>query len=474
MNSKKNENQLEVKNPYTGATLNLLEFDSPDSIQKTLDSSTQAFQKWRKSTAWNRSQLLKNIANQLQNQKKEFSELICAEAGKPISLARVEVDRAIAVLDWAAGEAVRFSGELLRLDASSSGKRGFGIHTRFPRGIIFGITPYNFPLNLMVHKVAPAIASGCSILIKPSPFAPLTALKLAKLFEAAEPGLVQVLLTNDENTAKLTQSPAISMISFTGSAKVGWMIRRQAPEKPTTLELGGNAWVIVGEDVKESDFEKIAAKIGKGAFNYAGQSCISVQNVAVMSSAWDLFSSFLKNVTVSTPFGDPGLEPVVSGPQIHELAATKARDYINSLEQAHSIIQSSQLKGQKSNALVAPTLVIPEPNRPWSPSTQALVQEEIFAPVMVAHRYDDVSKIISTINSSRYGLQTGVFTNNWSLIDELYHELNVGGLVVNDVPTTRYDHQPYGGIKESGHGREGIRYAMEEMTESKFLALTNL
>jgi aldehyde dehydrogenase (NAD+)/glyceraldehyde-3-phosphate dehydrogenase (NADP+) len=462
---------LSVRNPYDGTLLHETSFASESEISKTLESSQRAFHYWKNSSAWERSQLLLEAAKRLENQKEDFASLICQEAGKPIHLARIEVSRALGVLQWAAGEAQRFSGELIRTDASSSGRMGFGIHTRFPRGVILGITPFNFPLNLAMHKVAPAVACGCSILIKPSPYTPLTALRLQELFSSV-PGLVQVVLADDNATASLTRSPEVAYISFTGSAKVGWQIRRQAPEKPTTLELGGNAWVIIMEDTPVDLIPQIAKRISGAAFGYAGQSCISVQNVAAANSIWGEFEKHLTNFTELTPYGDPKLETVTSGPLIHTGATDRVRKQLSQLPAKAEVVSSRSLTpGQaQSQNLVSPTLIVlPSESDSLSP----IVQEEIFAPVMTVRKFNDLPALIQKINSSRYGLQAGVFTQHWPTIEKLYQELQVGGLVVNDVPTTRYDHQPYGGVKDSGQGREGVRYAMEEMTESKFLSLSS-
>jgi acyl-CoA reductase-like NAD-dependent aldehyde dehydrogenase len=447
---------LIVHNPYSGQELIKVNFATPEQIHHAVARSREAFAKWRHSTSWERSQLLTQVCQELEQRRDEFAATIRDEAGKPILYANIEVDRAIGVLQWAAAETLRFSGELLRLDASSSGRPGFGIHQKFPRGVVLGITPFNFPLNLVLHKVAPAIAAGCSILIKPSPATPMTAVKLAALFEKHVPGLVQVVLADDAATANLTRAKEIATISFTGSARVGFEIRRQAPEKPTTLELGGNAWVIVMEDAPPETYAAVAKRIAGAAYGYAGQSCISVQNVAVAGSAWDKFKDHLSKATENTPFGDPADASVITGPLINSKAVTRIQGELAKSPAGTEQVRSTKKvgSGETATALVSPTLVLF--NDKESMSTP-LVQEEIFGPVMTARRFDDLDSIIARINSSRYGLQAGVYTQNLAAIERLYRDLEVGGLIVNDVPTTRYDHQPYGGVKESGQGREGVR-----------------
>lgn len=469
------QNSLIVRNPYDGKELAHLSFESKEEVAAKLTRARKTFETWRHSSSFERSQLLTQVAVLLEARRQEFAELIRDEAGKPITFALAEVDRALGTLRWAAAESVRFSGELLRLDASATGRPGFGIHQRFARGVILGITPFNFPLNLVVHKVAPAIASGCTILIKPSPFTPLTALKLVELFlQAGGPklaGLVQVVLADDLVTAELTRAPETAMISFTGSARVGWLIRGQAPQKPTTLELGGNAWVIVMEDTPESHLPAIAKRIAGGAFGYAGQSCISVQNAAIASDLWPRFKSYLAKAVESTPCGDTADTSVICGPVINTSAATRIQKELSQLPPQAQLVRSSRSVGNQATCttLLPPALVLLE----VQDQPAGLVQDEIFGPVMTARKFTDLSQIISSINASRYGLQAGVFTQNLAHIERLYRDLEVGGVVVNDLPTTRYDHQPYGGVKDSGQGREGIRYAMEEMCESKFLALSS-
>ncbi|MEO5971206.1 MAG: aldehyde dehydrogenase family protein [Bdellovibrionia bacterium] len=484
-------NTLQIKNPYSGELLGELQYATPEETRRVVATSVTAFQKWRHSSAWERSELLLHAARQLEVEKEDFAQLIRQEAGKPISAARGEVDRAIGVLRWGSGEAQRFAGELLRLDASATGRPGFGINTRFPRGVILGITPYNFPLNLAMHKVAPAVACGCSIIVKPSSSTPLTALKLARLFESSVPGLVQVLLTNDASTSELTRLPEIAMISFTGSTAIGWKIRQQAPEKPTALELGGNAWVLVMEDTPASAYPAIARKIANAAFGYAGQSCISVQNVGVASAIREEFSSHLKTATEATPYGDPSSSSVISGPLIHRKAAVRVQTQIQkAIGGGAEVICAKKQEGNcaplsqadaetetsSNSSLVVPSLVVLNSNAKNRSKqgnlASSLVQDEVFGPVMTISEFADIPEIIKNINASRYGLQAGIFTQNWPAIERFYRELEVGGVVINDVPTTRYDHQPYGGVKDSGQGREGLRYAMEEMTESKFLALS--
>lgn len=429
-------------------------------IENCLNSSSKTFQTFRFSSAHERASILENAASALLVKKAEFAESIRSEAGKPITLAQAEVDRAISVLKWAAAEALRTSGELLRLDVAGA-KSGVGIHQRFPRGVVLGITPFNFPLNLVAHKVAPAIASGCTIIIKPSPFTPKTAQKFVDLFEPA--GIVKCILANDEESAQLTSDKRIGTVSFTGSPQVGWKIKKQAPLKPVSLELGGNAWVGIHEDVAESALEKIAEKLTAAAFGYAGQSCISVQNIAIHRSHFKKLSGLLKDRTLKTPFGDTRAPGTLCGPVI----SSQAFQRISKSLEGYTLVQSQA--GETGENVIPPTLIEVQPKEEQSD----LVQKEIFGPVATLRSYDTIDQFIQSANASAYGLQLGLFTDQWSTIEKVYRESDVGGVVINDAPTTRYDHQPYGGVKQSGIGREGIKYAMEELTESKFLALSS-
>jgi len=460
-----------IKNPYSGEELARLASATDKQVQQALAIAKKSFETWRYSPAWERSQLLEQVAERLAARREEFASLICSEAGKPITLARIEVERAIGVFKWASAEALRFAGELLRIDTTSGGRPGFGIHARFPRGVILGITPFNFPLNLVAHKVAPALACGSPIIVKPSPSTPLTALKLAELITELKPGLMQVVLADDSMSAKLTQAAEVGLVSFTGSARVGHLIRRQALDKPVVLELGGNAWVLVLEDTPREKLPAIAKRIAGAAYGYAGQSCISVQNAAISSALWSELHPLIEEATLQLPFGDPSKPETTTGPLIHEQASQRVRAALAQTPQGTTIAASKKLVGADAPALVSPTLLTFPAQADLDQST--LVQEELFGPVLNAIRFDQLETVIHHVNSSHYGLQTGVFTQNLGAIQELFQKLDVGGVVVNDVPTTRYDHQPYGGVKDSGEGREGVKYAMEEMTRSKFLALSS-
>jgi acyl-CoA reductase-like NAD-dependent aldehyde dehydrogenase len=412
----------EVKNPYNGSLVGQVPFADAGEVRRALDEGVKAFESWRNSTSFQRSQVLLSVAAQLESRRAEFAQLIRDEAGKPIQYAEAEVLRALGVLRWASGEATRFTGELLRLDITGSGRPGFGLNTRFPRGLILGITPFNFPLNLVLHKIAPAVACGCSILIKPSPATPLTALRLAELFRntGVPGGLVQTILADDQQTEHLTRAPEVAMVSFTGSARVGKLVRAQAVDKPVTLELGGNAWVAVLDDVDRSALPAIAKKIANAAFGYAGQSCISVQNVAGSTGIFPELRDSLTAATLATPFGDTSDPNVISGPVINDVASKRIEKELSQAPKSAELTRSSS--GQASGKVIAPTLV----GFAEFPAQSSLVQEEIFGPVMTSSKVSSVDELIARINSSHYGLQAGIFTSHWPTIEKLYRELRVG------------------------------------------------
>jgi glyceraldehyde-3-phosphate dehydrogenase (NADP+) len=479
--------KLVVRDKFNGRELQDLAYLGSTQIEHLLTKAEQAAVESQHLSAFDRSRLLSTVADMLNEELESWATLICQEAGKPITLARTEVERACHVFQWAAAEALRFAPKALRLDTTRSQRAGVGLVTRFPRGVIAAITPFNFPLNLAAHKVAPALATGNVVLLKPSPQAPLVAKRLAELItslckaQGLPTELVQLALVENNAVLPLCQDPRVAMVSFTGSSAVGWWLRDHLPRKPVTLELGGNAWCIIAEDIAPAQLPQIAERIVGGAYGYAGQSCISVQNIACHRSLFKDFTAVLSQKVSQCAYGDPKAANVVCGPVISTDAAKRIRAIIQdatngaSSSAVPSVVSTNLIHGDsgrksanESGALIAPTLILaPNPSSP-------LVQEEIFGPVASALAYESTDDLFTLINGGRYGLQAGLFTDSQSLIEKAYHTLKLGGLVVNNTPSTRYDHQPYGGIKDSGYGREGIEAAMDELTEPRFLALSTL
>ena len=451
----------EIKSPYDGSRVGVVTLAGPRQIEQAIAASAGAFQVTRKLPAFERQRVLRSISAKIAERREQFARTMALEAGKPIKTARAEVDRAIFTFSVAAEESVRIGGEFLPLDLQEFTAERWGIVRRFPVGPIAAITPFNFPLNLVAHKVAPAIASGCSIVLKPAPQTPLTALLLAEVVhEAGLPaGGLNVIPTTNEDAALIVSDDRLKMLSFTGSSAVGWKLKASAGKKKVTLELGGNAAAIIHND---ADLDFAAERCAVAGFAYSGQSCISVQRILVHKSAFDAFlQKFVERVKKLKP-GDPLDESTDLGPLIRESDAERAVKWVQ-----EAVVAGARLiiGGGRKGSIVEPTILT---------NTRAEMKvncEEVFAPVKTVEPYEDFGDALASVNRSPYGLQAGLFTNDARLIFRAYDELEVGGLIVGDVPTFRIDHMPYGGVKDSGLGREGLRYAIEEMTEPKLLAM---
>jgi len=383
------------------------------------------------------------------------------EAGKPIADARKEVERAIQTFRIAAEEAKRIGGDVTPADWTPGTEGRIALTRRFPIGPILGITPFNFPVNLVAHKLAPAIASGNPIIIKPAPQTPLSALWLGRTVrEAGWPaGAISVLPCTNEVTAQLVADPRIAMLSFTGSASVGWMLRRQAATPRVTLELGGNAAVIVCED---ADLAQVVPKIVAGGFTYAGQSCISVQRVFVHASLKAQLLEGLVGELRSLTMGDPADASTRVGPMINEAAAIRAESWIAEAIKLGAFLHAG---GKRNGTTLEPTLLSDVAN------TAQLSCEEVFAPVVIVEAYENFADVLVAVNRSKYGLQAAIFTGQWKKIMQAWNELEVGAVLVDESTAWRADHLPYGGVKNSGIGREGVESAILEMTEARLLIL---
>ncbi len=406
---------------------------------------------------------LRLIADGIGRRKREFAETIALEAAKPIKLAVGEVERGIATFAWAAGEAERFAGEIVPVDTSATGKNKSAYTKRIPRGVIYGITPFNFPLNLVAHKVAPALAAGNSIIIKPSDRTPLTALLLGEVFmeSGLPPEALQIVPLNVKYLEPIYTDERVKMISFTGSAEIGWQIKSKAHKKPITLELGGNAPVIVDES---ADFEPSLTQTTTGAFAYAGQVCISVQRVYIHEKLFDDWTKRFVENAINLKKGNPLDETIELSAMINENAAKKAQSWIAEAENNGAKI----LCGSRRNGATLDATILTGTN-----TEMRVVSEEIFAPVAVVEKFGDFMEAVDLANNSKYGLQAGVFTNDLRNTQFAAENLEYGGIIINDVPTFRVDNMPYGGAKDSGFGREGVRYAMEEMSETRLIVVNS-
>lgn len=456
-----------ILSPYDGRTVGSVTVSKADDAEKAIAAAAAAFAETRRLPSHVRHDILRAVEDGIAARRDEMARSIVDEAGKPIRDARGEVDRARLVFSLAAEEARRAAdGEAIPLDLNVASNGRLGIVRRFAAGPVAALTPFNFPLNLVAHKVAPAIAAGCPIVLKPAEKTPLTALRLAEIIaETAWPkGALSVLTpaTPQEIGGMLASDARLKVLSFTGSDRVGWSLKAQANKKKVTLELGGNAAVIVHEDAPDIGYA--VARCVSGAFAYAGQVCISVQRIFVHRPLWEEFTRRFVEAAGRLVVGDPADETTDIGPVISDAACTKAEQWI-----ADAVAGGAKalLRGERKpgTTLLGPTLLT------HTTPEMAVCQQEAFAPLVVLEPYDTFAEALERVNESQYGLQAGVFTRDVNLLFAAFATLEVGGVIANDVPQYRVDNMPYGGVKESGFGREGVRYAIEEMTERRLLAL---
>ncbi len=452
---------VEIRAPYDGAVIASVFQGRREHAEAAIAAAVKAFGTTRRLPAFERQRVLRRVSENISERKQEFARTMAQEAGKPIKAARTEVERAIFTFNVAAEESTRIYGEYLPLDWQEFTAGRWGIVRRFPLGPIAGITPFNFPLNLVAHKVAPAIAAGCPLVLKPAPQTPLTALLLAEAVQQAgwPDGGLNVLPLSNDDAGLLVTDERIKLISFTGSAAVGWQIKKNCGKKKVVLELGGNAGVIVHSD---ADLAYAADRCVVGGFSYAGQTCISVQRILVERTAFAKFTDLLLEGVKKLKTGDPLDDSTDLGPLIRESDAIRASDWIQEAVRTGARLLCG---GQRRGPTIEPTVLTG--TRP----EMKVNCQEIFAPVVTVEPYDDFNQALKQINNSPYGLQAGLFTRDAKLIFNAYEELEVGGLIAGDVPAFRIDHMPYGGVKDSGLGREGLRYAIEEMTEPKLLVM---
>jgi len=452
---------VEIRAPYDGSPLAQVYQARREHAEKAIEGAVRAFGTTRKLPAFERQRVLRSIAEFIRSRKEDFARTIAQEAGKPLKAARTEVERAIFTFTVAAEETTRIAGEYLSLDWQQFTAGRWGIVRRFPLGPVAGITPFNFPLNLVAHKVAPAIASGCTIVVKPAPQTPLTALLLAEAVEQAglPDGAFNVLPLSNEDAGLLVTDERIRLISFTGSAPVGWEIKRRAGKKKVVLELGGNAGVVVHSD---ADLAWAAERCVTGGFSYAGQTCISVQRILVERPAFAKFRDLLLAGVGRLNVGDPLDETTDLGPLLRESDAVRASEWVQEAVQDGATLLCG---GRRHGSILEPTVLT------GTRSDMKVNCQEVFAPVVTIEPYDDFAQALRQINESPYGLQAGVFTRDAGRIFQAFEELEVGSVIAGDVPSFRIDHMPYGGVKDSGFGREGLRYAIEEMTEPRLLVM---
>jgi aldehyde dehydrogenase (NAD+) len=459
---------VEVTNPFDGSVVGAHAVPTAEQVEQAVAAAWAVRQQFAASSVAMRAEALMHVSRRITERLEEITELITAENGKPLLWARAEAGRAASVFRFAAEEARRSGGDLQRLDTEAPSAGRAALVRRFPYGPVLGIAPFNFPLNLVAHKVAPAIAVGAPIVVKPAPATPLSALLLGELLAETDlpEGSWSVLPVGNDVAPALVADERMPIVSFTGSEAVGFAIQKAVPHKHVTLELGGNAAAVVCPDwSSDADLDWAATRIATFANYQAGQSCVSVQRVLVADSLWDRLVPQIVAKVEALPTGSPWDEATVVGPLVDEKAAIRVAAWVDEAVAAGATLLTG---GVRDGASYAPTVLADVP------ADAKVSCEEVFGPVLIVQRVADVDEAFATVNDSRFGLQTGVFTHDLQVAFRAHAELEVGGVVVGDVPSYRADQMPYGGVKASGVGREGLRYAMEDFTYERVLVLTGL
>ncbi|GLZ42064.1 aldehyde dehydrogenase family protein [Actinokineospora sp. NBRC 105648] len=459
------EETLDVRHPFDGTDVATVSVPTPEHVERAVAAAAGVAKQFRSLPAHRRAAALEHVSQALAERTEEIAETITAENGKPMKWSTAEVGRAVSVFRFAAEEARRHVGELQRLDTDASGEGRLGLIRRRPRGPVLAVAPFNFPLNLVAHKVAPALAVGAPVIVKPASATPLSALLLGEILAETDlpEGAFSVLPVRGSAMAALVEDPRLPVISFTGSTGVGWGIMRSAPGKHVVMELGSNSAAIICPDWTDLDWA--ASRIATFGNYQAGQSCISVQRVVVHRSLAEEFIPKLVSAVEALKTGDPHDPSVDVGPLIDEGNAERVADWIDEAVGAGAQLLTG---GKRTGATVAPTVLS------GVPATAKVSCEEVFGPVLVVSVVDTVDEAFEIANSTDYGLQAGVFTRDLQTAFRATAELEVGGVIIGDVPSYRADQMPYGGVKGSGNGREGLRSAMNDFTEEQVMVLSGL
>jgi acyl-CoA reductase-like NAD-dependent aldehyde dehydrogenase len=457
---------IEVRSPWDQGLVGRVTVATRADARQAVSHAVASLRRTRALPRWKRREILEDVAAALIEQKERFAQLIVAEAGKPVRMARAEVDRAVLTFKTAAEEAARLGGETIPLDLTQGNEGRWGLVQRFPIGPVLAITPFNFPLNLVAHKAAPAMAAGCPLILKPAPQTPFTALALGEVILKAgwpEEALAVLPLANADTAWLAEKEDRIKLVSFTGSAKVGWDLKAHSGRKRVLLELGGNAALVVHSDWP--DLDEAALRTAHSAFSYAGQSCISVQRVYVHKNIFQTFLWKLVEHAAHLVAGEPAAEATDVGPLIRPAEADRVQAWVNeAIDGGAKLIAG----GERNGALLTPAILTG--TRPG----MKIRDEEVFGPVVAVEPYEDFEEALGEVNRSRYGLQAGLLTRDAGRILTAFRELEVGSLIVGDTPSWRLDPMPYGGVKDSGLGREGIRSAIDEMTEPRMLVMSGI
>jgi acyl-CoA reductase-like NAD-dependent aldehyde dehydrogenase len=462
------EETYTVTHPYDGRVVAEVAVTTEAQVDEAIAAADDVKAEARALPAHVRAAALDHVSRSLSDRAEEVAKLITAENGKPLKWSRLEVSRGISTFRWAAEEARRFSGELQRLDTDPSATGRIGVVKRVPYGPVLGISPFNFPLNLVAHKIAPAVAVGAPIVLKPAPKTPLAALLLGELLAETDlpAGMVSVLTVPNERAATLTADPRLPIVSFTGSGPVGWSIKDSVPRKHVTLELGGNAAAVVCADYgSDSDLDWAATRIATFSNYQAGQSCISVQRVFVDRAVYDEFVPRLVAKVEAQKTGDPNDEATDVGPMINAEAAERVETWVNEAVGAGAKVLTG---GARDGAHYVPTVLVD------APRDAKVTGDEVFGPVLTVTPFDGPEEAFALVNDSEFGLQAGVFTHHLQTAFAAHAQLEVGGVIVGDVPSFRADQMPYGGVKASGVGREGLRSAMADYTYDRVMVVTGV
>lgn len=457
---KSSEKTAELKSPHTKEVIAHIPQVTREEVEQTIEVADAAKKQMAELTAYERAAILEQIAQLFANNRQKAAEIISLEAAKPIKYALGEIDRTIETYKFAAEEAKRLTGEMIPMDAAKNGANRFGYTIEQPIGVVGAITPFNFPQNLVAHKVGPAIAAGNTIVLKPASQTPLSALFLAELIDqtALPKGAFNVITGSGKTVGDaLVENDKVKMITFTGSPAVGIGIRNKAGLKKVALELGSNAGLIIDKDV---DLSQIVPKCVTGAFSNQGQVCISLQRSYVMEELFDNFIEQFAKATKDLVIGDPIEETTDVSAMIHPGEQDRAVEWVQEAVQNGAEIITG---GKIENGVFMPTILTNVS------STLKVSCQEVFAPIVVVNRISSIEEGIEAINDSNYGLQAGIFTNDIQTAFKASKQLEVGGVLINDIPTYRVDQMPYGGVKESGTGKEGLKYAIHEMTETKLV-----
>lgn len=455
------KSRQEIKSPYDQNVVGKVYFAEKDKTEKAVAAAHEAFSETKKLSSLERAHVLEKISSEIEKRKEELAKSITLSSGKTIKASRTEVERAATTFKIASEEAKRIGGEIIPLDLSAQTKERWGLVRRFPIGVISAISPFNFPLNLVAHKVAPAIASGNTVVLRPASQVAITSILLGEIINETDypQGGVNIVPSGYEAADILLTDDRVKMVTFTGSPAIGWELKKKAYKKKVTLELGGNAAVVI-EPCANLDFA--LPRMIMGSFSYSGQICISIQRIFLHEKIYDRFMADFIEATKKLKMGNPLEEETDIGPMITLDAAKQTEEWV---EEAVENGARTVLGGKRDGVMFEPTIlenVKPELRISWI---------EAFAPVVVIYRYKDFEEALRGVNHSIYGLQAGIFTSDLKKAFQAFEVLDVGGVIINDIPTFRVDHMPYGGVKESGFGREGLRYAIEEMTEIKLMAL---